>query len=191
MGVKVLFTNLLFNSLLKNGLDLKSVLLGGVFTFLNRKMRLNNSCPPQKRTTWSTSWEQIPTLLGPGENYLPAVRLRLIDAMNHLSHDICLPFFENFKSNYIMFPSARHLYTATSDGETMTCVTCELQVQPSSSLKTFSRITTFIFARIIGSLQTSRGEFCQRSSVLPNWSFSHYVHSCLGQVGPTLLPAPV
>ena len=83
-----------------------------------------------------------------------------------------------------MFPSARHLYTATSDGETMTCVTCELQVQPSSSLKTFSRITTFIFARIMWSLQTSRGEFCQRSSVLPNWSFSHYVHSCLGQVGP-------
>ena len=40
------------------------------------------------------------------------------------------------------------------------------------------------FLRIIGSLQTSRGEFCQRSSVLPNWSFSHYVHSCLGQVGP-------
>ena len=82
----------------------------------------------------------------------------------------------------LTFPSARHLYTATSDGETMTCVTCELQVQPSSSLKTFSRITTRIFARIIGSLQTSRGEFCQRSSVLPNWSFSHYVHSCLGQV---------
>ena len=83
-----------------------------------------------------------------------------------------------------MFPSVRHLYTATSDGETMTCVTCELQVQPSLSLKTFSRIMTRIFARIIGSLQTSRGEFCQRSSVLPNWSFSHYVHSCLGQVGP-------
>ena len=30
--------------------------------------------------------------------------------------------------------------------------------------------------------QTSRGELCQRNSVLPNWSFSHYVHSCLGQV---------
>ena len=81
-----------------------------------------------------------------------------------------------------MFPSVRHLYTAASDGETITCVTCELQVQPSPSLKTFSRITTFIFARIMWSLQTSRGEFCQRSSVLPNWSFSHYVHSCLGQV---------
>jgi len=58
-------------------------------------------------------------------------------------------------------PGARHLYTATSDGETMTCVTCELQ--------------------------TSRGEFCQRSSVLPNWSFSHYVHSCLGQGVPDVV----
>ena len=154
-----------------------------MFTFFEHKKRLNNSCPPQKSTTWSTSWEQIPTLLGPGENYLPAVRVRLIDAMNHLSHEICLPFFEN-ENITKMFPSARHLYTATSDGETMTCITCELQVQPSSSLKTFSRITTFIFAKMIGSLQTSRGEFCQRSSVLPNWSFSHYVHSCLGQVGP-------
>ena len=149
---------------------------------MNRKKRLNNSCPPQKRTTWSTSWEQTPTLLGPGENYLPAVRVRLIDAMNHLSHDICLPFFLKILNLTLMFPSARHLYTAASNGETMTCVTCELQVQPSSSLKTFSRITTIIFARIKGSLQTSRGEFCQRSSVLPNWSFSHYVHSCLGQV---------
>jgi len=58
-------------------------------------------------------------------------------------------------------PGARHLYTAASDGETITCVTCELQ--------------------------TSRGEFCQRSSVLPNWSFSHYVHSCLGQGVPDVV----
>merc|ERR1712198_805317 len=36
-------------------------------------------------------------------------------------------------------------------------------------------------------LQTSRGELCQRNSVVPNWSFSHYVHSCLGQGVPDVV----
>ena len=161
----------------------------------------------------STSWPPSPRPLGPGqttrshninkETATPDANAS--NMINSLPHHFTKP--NVIQQHPLRLPLSRHLYEVGADpsGQPMKCITCELPTSRGEICQVPHHILTFVFCiiffypAILIILSSpflsicSCTPFCpampvQRNSIEPNWSFSHYIHTCLGQGLPEVGP---